>query len=325
MTTRTSTSGITFPIHEVERATKPLTTCKTHEALNRLLDSTVEACCDYTSDCVPKVTFHPLLAAAHFAFSQHRPLALSPDMIWVAVVQGLARHVRNHAERLRDRFVCHRGKLEICITRGNLLRGSPENDWGGVADDLSGAIRQHLGRRLDELVADFSTTGPAERTACEVALLDAFQPYFEYLVRCICGIPEITLEGTPADWRRLRDKVEALAPYDLDWWLPHVRQVCDQFVRASRGDIDPAHWRDIYKQERAYGADVVNGWLVKLVPYLKNWRTGNFTVRNPLLGDPDGQVYSTMLPGGLSQVPFRCRWQGEAEDTAMEFLAASWA
>jgi hypothetical protein len=46
-----------------------------------------------------------------------------------------------------------------------------------------------------------------------VALLDCFQPYFEYRMVCICGIPEITLEGMADDWRRLRDKVEALAPY----------------------------------------------------------------------------------------------------------------
>jgi len=320
MKTRTRTPGITFAVHQVQRATKPLPTCKTHEALNRLLNRQIESCCDYTADCIQDVTFHPLLAAAHFAFSQHRPLVLSPDMIWVAVVQGLARHVRNHADRLRDRFVAHQGKLDICVERTDLHRGSPENAWDGVIHDLSLAIKKHLGQRYDELISDFSTTGPVERTACEVALLDTFQPYFEYRVYCICGIPEITLEGTTDDWRRLRDKVEGLAPYDLDWWLPHVRQVCDQFVRASQGDIDGKHWRNIYKREDAYGWDVVNGWLVKLVPYLKNCQTGNFTVRNPLLDDPDSQVSTNMLPSGISQVPFRCRWPGQTEDAPMEFL-----
>ena len=58
----------------------------------------------------------------------------------------------------------------------------------------------------------------------------------------------------------------------------------------------------------------------KLVPYLKNWRTGNFTVRNPLLDDPTEQVSTNLLPSGVSQVPFRCRWQGQDEDAAMEFL-----
>jgi hypothetical protein len=317
---QTRTSGITFAVHPVQPATKPLPTCKTHQALNRLLDRPAEACCDYTADCIQPVTFHPLLAAAHVAFSQHRPLAISPDMIWLAVAQGLARHVNNHAERLRDRFVGHRGKLDIRIERTDLLRGSPENAWDGVIADFSRAIRGHLGPRYDELVPDFSTTGPVERTACEVALLDAFQPYFEYVLCCICGIPAVTLEGTPDDWQRLRDKVEALDPYDLDWWLPHVRGVCDQFVRASQGDIDLGHWRDLYKRQDAYGWDVVNGWLVTLVPYLKNGQTGNFTVRNPLLDNPDEQVSTNMLPSGISQVPFRCRWRGQHEDAAMEFL-----
>jgi hypothetical protein len=77
-----------------------------------LVGRTVEACCDYTADCIQNVTFHPLLAAAHFAFSKHRPIVLSPDMIWVTILQGLARHVNDHAERLRNRFVAHQGTFD---------------------------------------------------------------------------------------------------------------------------------------------------------------------------------------------------------------------
>ena len=69
MATRTRAPGITFAVQQVKWATTPLPTCKTLEALNRLLDRPAEACCDYTSDCIQQVTFHPLLAAAHFAFS----------------------------------------------------------------------------------------------------------------------------------------------------------------------------------------------------------------------------------------------------------------
>jgi hypothetical protein len=320
MKTLTGTPTVTFAVHPVERATSPLPTLQTHAALKDLLRGEVESCCDYSADCVRGVAFHPLLAAAHLAFSQHRPLALSPDMVWVAVAQGLAQHVRNHAERLRGRFVGHQGKLTLQVERTDLHRGSPENAWGEVVHDFSRSVRAHLGARYDELVADFSTTGPAERAACEVALLDAFRPYFEYRVYCVCGIPEVTLEGTADDWRRLREKLEHVAPYDLDWWLPSLRRVADQFVRAAAGDVDLTHWKDLYKQEQAYGADVVNGWLVQLVPYLKNGRTGNFTVRNPLLEDPDAEVSTDLLPSGVSQVPFRCRWRREAEDSAMEFL-----
>lgn len=321
MNSRTGGPGVTFSVQDVERGTEPLTTCKTHKALSSLLDRRpLEACCDYTSNCLRNVHFHPLLNAAHFAFSLHRPLTLSPDMIWVTIVQGLARHIQNHAERLRHRLVTHQGKLEICVVRTDLNRRSPENPWGGVVHDLTLGVQNHLGPRSVELTSDFSTTGPTERIACQVALLDAFQPYFEYRAYAACGIPEVTLEGTPGDWRRLRDKVEALAPYDLDWWLPHLRDICGQFVRASSGDIDLTHWRNIYKRMQVYGSDNINGWLVKLIPYLKQWYTGNFTVSNPLLSDPDARVSTNELPTGVSQVPFRCRWRGRDEDEAMELL-----
>lgn len=320
MGTLLTRTGITFAVEPVERATQPLSTCTTHAALCRILGTPVEACSDYAADCIEDADFHPLLGGAHLAFSQHRPLALSPDMIWQAIVQGLAQHVNNEPERLRSRLVDHAGKLEIRVDRADLHAGSPENAWNLVIHDLVQGIRKHLGPRCEDLVSDFSTTGEVERTACEVALLDTFQPYFEYLVVCICGIPEITLEGSADDWRRLHKKIEHLEPFDLDWWLPSVRQLTDQFVRASQGDVDLAHWRDIYKRQSAYGGDNINGWLINLVPYLKNHLTGNFTLRNPLLTDPDAAVGSRDLPSGLSQVPFRCRWPGREDDDAMELF-----
>jgi len=322
MGTLLTKSGITFAVEPVDPAKQPLSTCTTHEALTRIHGTKIEACSDYTANCVEGAEFHPLIGAAHLAFSQHHPLVFSPDMIWQAIVQGLAQHVNNEPERLRSRLVDHSGKLEIGVEVADFHPGSPENAWNLVIHGFVQALRKHLGRRCEELVSDFSTTGEIERTACEVALVDTFQPYFEYLLVSICGIPEITLEGTTDDWRRLHKKIDYLEPFDLDWWLPSMRHIADQFIRASQADIDLEHWRDIYKRHDAYGGDNINGWLVKLVPYVKNHLTGNFTVRNPLLTDPDAMIGSTSLPSGLSQVPFRCRWPGrdEDDDDPMEFL-----
>ena len=50
------------------------------------------------------------------------------------------------------------------------------------------------------------------------------------------------------------------------------------------------------------------------VPYPKNERTGIFSVRNPLLDDPEAIISTRQLPSGVSQVPFRCRWSGRAEE-----------
>jgi len=62
---------------------------------------------------------HPLIDAVGTAFSQHRPLTLSPDAIWLVIEQGFAHHVGENAEALssqyptsRNRFVRHLGTME---------------------------------------------------------------------------------------------------------------------------------------------------------------------------------------------------------------------
>src|SRR5262245_16015617 len=72
-----------------------------------------ETCSRYHGRLVAGVLAHPVLFALHRAFTQHRPLCLSPDMIWLLLCQGVANHVNVHAERLRPRFVRHPGKARI--------------------------------------------------------------------------------------------------------------------------------------------------------------------------------------------------------------------
>jgi hypothetical protein len=241
-------------------------------------------------------------------------------------------------------LVRHEGKRQLTVKRDDLHRGSPENPWTAVVAEFASQLRREIGELAERFVSDFSTTGPVERTVSEVALLDVLQPYFSYNVACICGIPSITLEGTPADWRKLREKVDFLAPFGLDWWLSELRPICDQFARAADGDIDREHWRRLYKVRTAYGAEVINGWLGKLFPYTKDFATGKFSRRNDLL-DPkveaeirnlergEGRsgekewmrfnvpgIRAEELPRGLSQVPFTLTGTTGVK-TAMAFLA----
>lgn len=325
MNTKTNEGSITFKVHDVARETEPFRLGKTRDSISQLLAGDfgqdlrpVLSCSGYNSDCVENITAHALISAVHMAFSQHRPLVLSPDMIWITIVQGLAQHIRNNAEMLRDKIVRHSGKMVVNSVQEDIFLASPETAWDAVIHDLSRQVGDQVSD-YQVLLSDFSTTGDIERTVCEIALLDAFQPFFEYAVYCMCGIPEITLEGQPADWNRLLNKIDALEPYELDWWLPHLRVIAKHFERASRGDIDTEHWQNIYKLKKAYGWDRLNGWILKLFPYVKNFASGNFTNINPLFypdhdalwDEPSpgsfavkGGITSRQLPSGLAQVPF---------------------
>lgn len=297
-------SGVTFAVDDVTPATKPLPVCRTHEAVKEMLRGPIESCSDYHSTVVKGVHYQPLLAAVYTAFNEHRPLVLSPDAVWITIAQGVAQHMAVHGERLRSRFVAHAGKLDLVFRCSGWAEGSPENPWPEAFASWSGQIRDHVGAALhDALVCDFSTTGPVERAVSQIVLMDVFERYFRYVFVGICGIPAVTLEGAPADWDRLVEKVDGLAAFDLDWWLVHLRPVCEQFARASRGDVDLDHWRGICKLRSQYGGDVINGWVARLFPYLRAFVNGPCSRRNPIFETGEG-FQTSVAPPGLSRVPF---------------------
>ncbi len=344
-------SSTTFAVDNVTPNTSLLPTCKPLEAIQsqfNKLDTIspgnsahcrVETCWDNTLDCVAKISCHPLIAAAHLAFSEHRPLVLSPDVIWVTIVQGLARHIHLNPEKYRSLLVQHEGRRKLQIE----VR---EIDWSKVVTGLVSLLCQETGGMAKRFVCDFSTTGPVERMVSEIALLDMFQPYFTYKVREICGIPFVTLEGTKTDWQKLRKKVDLLAPFGLDWWLKELRPICDQFIRAAAGNVDQNHWCRIYKIRKAYGTEVINGWIGKLFPYIKDCNDGVYSRWNDLLNPKVeaeirklekeerliGQetvmrfgvpgICIDSLPCGLSRVPLLLEYLDGSKE-AMEFLAGS--
>src|SRR4029078_12923454 len=109
--------SVTFDVSAVARATEALAEIPYKNAVEALLQKPtsrlpkrkfrapveqseapeqfqpVEACSRYRGKLVEEVCFHPVIAALDLAFSDHRPLVLSPDMIWLLIAQGFANHV----------------------------------------------------------------------------------------------------------------------------------------------------------------------------------------------------------------------------------------
>ena len=288
----------------VKPAETVLPECFGHEAVREVLNSDIESCSDYHGSVVAHVKYQPLLAAVYMAFSQHRPLVLTPDAVWITIAQGVAHHMAIHGERLRSRFVAHQGRLELRFVCNGWVERSPENPWTDAFESWSTQIAEHVGKPTHDLLAcDFSTSGPLERAVGQIVMTDVFERYFKYVLYCICGIPTVTLEGATADWERLRDKAAGLEKFDMDWWLGHLLPICDQFVRASRGDVDLKHWHSICKLRDEYGGDVINGWVAKLFPYIRSYIDGPCDLKNPIFETGEG-IQTLSAPSGLSRVPF---------------------
>ncbi len=345
----TETKGISFAVDDVEPVLSRLETCKTHESISGILayadmaltkDTLPElvSCSGYNSECIKRVYINSLLAAVHWAFAEHRPLSISPDMIWVTIVQGLANHVRNNSERLRHKLVEHQGRKELCVLVNDLLPGSPENDWQKHINMLGQEMENQIGKRFADLISDFSTTGDVEKTACTIAVLDVYEPYYQFSLMCVCGIPSITLEGSAADWFRLKEKAEVLREFELEAWHAKLMPILDQFVRASAGEVNRAFWQRIYKINEVYGESQISGWISQFFPYTLDYYTRSATIPNTMLdinllaglGDespPDLEGDSFILcasdfPAGISSVPVHlvCQEDSQAKDYPMELL-----
>ncbi|MBT9311937.1 DUF4419 domain-containing protein [Leptothoe kymatousa] len=296
-----------------------------------------EACSNYRGTLLAAAGVHPFVAAVHGAFAEHRPLSLSPDMIWLLISQGLASHINVHADKLRSQFVQHQKKIKIEVRRDDFVKGSPENPWEEVFESFSAQIRQHVGPAThDLLIPHFSTTRAVEKAASELVLLDAMQPYFDYSLMTACGIPRIRLEGTVADWQDLLERTKRLAEFELQWWVDLLIPVLDQFIMAAQGQSDKTFWQSFYKFQNASGGPYITGWIIVFFPYLTDSKTRQVNRKNPWLikgnhqlqglrygiNNHEDDVFSEMsgsdFPSGLAKVPFRWKYLAQCFD--MELL-----
>jgi len=315
-----------FLVENVKVNTKLLSTCPSIEdAIVREFKLTAEKV-QSTSTC-PR----PLLEgdfrvngafyrAIHLAFIWHYPLVLSPDIIWLVITQGLATHINQHSEELRSHFVSFDGKKDIIVRRDDFVLGNKTNDWGGCIAEFSTQIKENIGEETHKLiVGDFTTTGPTERIASEIVLMDSMKAYFSYTVYTRCGIPSITLNGTVDDWKKIYSRVGQFRKFGLNAWTDALEAILKQFVRAAEGKPDISFWRNIYKWEGAHGSGAphITGWMINLYPYLWQWgellENKEFPKHGPTKADPDSP------PNSISKCPVK--WVYLGNPIPMHFYA----
>ncbi len=215
------------------------------------------------------------------AYADHRPIALSPDIIWNLIAQGFCQHINNNPEALRDRIVYHeRGKIELSVMTKDELH-SPNVKWDELLNTFDNMIAERTKDNLaDVMRADFSTTDKTTRIVSQMTLMSSVKAFFDYSVIYIsCGIPNITIEGTPDDWEKVLNKTLQLRKYDLDWWVDDLVPILNEFINASKGNINKVFWQNIVKKnrpEKFVGGGCswdrpteLDGWFLKFMPYDK--------------------------------------------------------
>jgi len=243
---------------------------------------------------------HSFLNSMLQSFKMHKSITLSPDIIWLLIVQGFCYHVAANAEKLRSQLVSFNGKEELTVTRLDLMpESATKDDW----TDIVNAFVEQVGKKTKDHIAltlepKFSTTTPCSHTSGMVSIMSTMKHYFDYrVIMAGCGFPSITIEGTAEDWVLIKEKTQILSKYGLEWWTSELIPIINQFIKARKGTPDYSFWNGMVRingGKDAYDPSFIDGWICALFPY------NRFGYRNSLT-----KLYKISdLPSEILDTPF---------------------
>lgn len=251
-----------------------------------------------------------------YAFAEEKGLLLTPDDIYLHILQRVAEHVNQNAGSLREKFVSTAEKQTISVRNDFLKQGDSNSPWH-LCFHL---FENELSRRIVSQVptTTFSTTRPIDSICQTIALMDMVQSYFKFQVFTRCGIVEIALAGTPSDWSNMYQSINILLKrVDMDWWLARLDPILQQFCNVANGaNADTNFWSKMVRlyPEQSGGGPFADGWILDFFPYIKK-SNGTGITKNTF----NQKVELIALPSSISRVPFLWDYFGTSID--MMFLA----
>ena len=223
-----------------------------------------------------------LIQGLIFAYKNHYPITISPDMIWLLILQGFSRFMELYHELVREKFVNFEGKKTLYINRyGTPVNSATEETWDGILDECVEQIGENIGEEvISNLQADFTTTNAANLLASQASIMSAMKHYFNFEVSMGgCGINSITLEGSLEDWEKIRTKLIYLSNFALNWWTEHLLPIIDNIIKTKKYYdknkkinnelID--FWKTMIRlkgEGNFYNPFMINGWIIKFIPNL---------------------------------------------------------
>lgn len=259
------------------------------------------------------------------SYNHHHNLVLRPDDVWMSVLTQFSCYVDKNAEALRSKFVAHKGKKKLEVKTGGSLRSV---HFGELAKLMTEKIHENLvdGQVRDWILPNFTTTTNNDTLVASVVMMSAMKSYFSYKMTLCCGIPNVTLLGTPEDWKKLRQRLEKLIEYDLDGhikeWYSLLVPIFDEFVNSSEEKHNLDFWSRVCNRiGGGSGPSYISGWISSFCVFTSKgeWQGGKRSVSSwgktteskwPIIDTSD-------IPPGYVTVPVEVNDNGTTYDTMM--------
>ena len=265
-----------------------------------------------------------ILQGFYSAYENHLPIRLTPDIIWLLIVQGFAQHVNFNAEYLREKFVNFENKktLEVIIKKYHSYKQMNSRDYENLFGDLTNQVKSYVGEELiNTLDFNFSTSNKITKIVGYTSIMSAMKKYFEYQGFChMCNFPYIILDGTLQDWENILKKVKELEKYDLKIWVEVLESILGEIIETKKGKINKKFWKEILYPDKlderveigmsykykTIQVDGISGWLLFFFPYFED---GTFRAKSNSLKTKD----LWKLPDRLLETPLLMKSDDEGE------------
>ena len=226
----------------------------------------------------------PILNGFYLAHSNHYPIRIKPDHIWLLIVQAFSNHVNVNAEKLRSLFVDFDGKKTLTVEYPlSSITQVDKNILENFSEQINEQMKKFLGNEVVEtLTPNFTTTDYDSTIICKISIMGAFKKYFNYeMDLCGCGIPYIILEGTAEDYEKIIEKAKKLEKYDFNWYIERIVPLIEKMVDAKKGNIDTQFFKNFIQDDEITeyvsglsgmgGHDqqfpIIKGWILKFFAY----------------------------------------------------------
>ena len=241
------------------------------EKLKIVLNENLPSPTKWDESKIQSFGYHKALLGYLYAYFDHCPIRLSPNIIWQLIANYFARYVDKNAEKLREKFVNFKGKKDlICVRMGNIEDVEIYKD--DLIEEFCHQISEHVGKELiDNLTPNFSTSTKKTIISGKVSIMSTFKKYFNYEVNMlICGIPYIILEGNLNDWEKILEKLKFLKKYDFS--SESIENDLAEIINTKKGKINLNFWRNIMMKTRGTTTEMI-GCMPEEVEedFIKGW------------------------------------------------------
>ena len=227
-----------------------------------------------------------ILQGFYSAYENHLPIRLTPDIIWLLIVQGFAFYINFNAEFLRRRFVNFGNKntLKVNIPKYHSYKEMKSEDYENMFENFTKQIKENIGEELVNTIDfNFSTSNKITKVVGYTSIMSAMKKYFKFKgIGYCCNYPYIILEGTLEDWESILKKTKELSKYDLEKWAAILEFVLSKIIEAKKGKINKEFWKEILYQDKideriledykfkTIQVDGIKGWFLLFFPYFKD-------------------------------------------------------